>query len=65
MVDWWNFHWDCWIAEVSVEVFRVPCRRGVVLRPLRVLKDEADADDEDDDDEMMLTQGHPRGIRTS
>ena len=34
-------------------------------RPLRVLRDEADADDEDEDDEMMLTQGHPRGIRTS
>ncbi len=33
-------------------------------RPLRVLRDEADADDEDEDDEMMLTQGHPRGIRT-
>ena len=36
-------------------------------RPLRVLRDEADAhddDDDDDDDEMMLTQGHPRGIRT-
>ena len=32
-------------------------------RPLRVLQDEADADD-DDDDEMMLTHGHPRGIRT-
>ena len=31
-------------------------------RPLRVLRDEADADD--DDDEMMLTQGHPRAIRT-
>ena len=46
----------------------MPCRRGVVLRPLRVFKDEADADDEDDEDdedEMMLTQGHPRGIRTS
>ena len=25
---------------------------------------DADADDDDDDDEMMLTQGHPRGIRT-
>ena len=36
-------------------------------RPLRVLRDEAEADDEDDDDddEMTLTQGHPRGIRTS
>ena len=33
-------------------------------RPLRVLRDEADADDEDEDDEMMLTQGHPSGIRT-
>ena len=39
-----------------------------VVRPrckiLRVLRDEADADDEDEYDEMMLTQGHPHGIRT-
>lgn len=32
MVDWWDFHLDCWLAEVWVEVFSVPCRRGVVLR---------------------------------
>ena len=31
MVDWWDFHLDCWFAEVWVEVFSVPCKRCVVL----------------------------------
>lgn len=31
MVDWWDFRLDCWLAEVWVEVFSVPCKRCVVL----------------------------------